>query len=268
VTVALLSACLVQGRAEINNMWPGRPRASDGWIGDTAHQAQGWPATKHMPNPRGYVHAIDVTWPGIDVARVISAFQAVPHSYLWIFNGQIALKREGWRRRVYTGTSPHREHIHLEDDSSEAAEHDSSPWGLASQLVVAPIPAPSGQVSGSMVRMPVLYRTSQALAATRIAQRVLIAYGYPVGAPGVDGVYGGATEAAVRHFQRDHPPLATDGVVGAHTWCAFMQAVLGGLTVDGQLGPATAARIRAVQAAHNLSIDGVFGPRSWAATLP
>jgi hypothetical protein len=266
--VATLSACLVEGRAEINTVWPGRPKASDGWIGDIAHQAEGWPKTKHMPNPRGYVHAIDATWPGIDVALVIAVFQTVPHAYLWIFDGQIALKREGWRRRVYTGASKHREHIHLEDDSSEAAEHDNRPWGIATQLVVAPIPGPPGPVSGSMVRMPVLRRSRQVLAANRIAQRVLIAYGYPVGPTGADGIYGGATKAAVWRFQHDHPPLAHDGVVGPRTWCAFMQAVLGGLTVDGRLGPATAGRIRAVQAAHNLSVDGVFGPRSWAATLP
>lgn len=264
----LLSAVLVEGRAEINTVWPGRPKQSDGWIGDPAHQAEGWPASKHEPNPRDYVHAIDVTWPGVDVNRIIANFQQRPHAYLWIFNRQIALKREGWLRRHYTGSSPHTEHVHLEDDSTEAAEHDGSPWGLTATLVVQPLPAsPPGQPGASMVRMPVLSRTNTVLAATRIAQRVLGRFGYPVGPAGVDGIYGPATVAAVRRFQHDHPPLAVDGVCGGHTWVAFMQAVLGGLLADGDLGPATADRIRAVQAAHHITVDGIFGPASWAAAL-
>lgn len=268
--MAVLSQCLVVGRNEINIVWPNRSKASDGWIGDAAHQAEGWPASKHEPNPRGFVHAIDVTWPGIDVARVIAVFQTLPHAYLWIFNGQIALKRDGWVRRHYTGTSQHKEHIHLEDDSTVDAEHDSRPWGLTTTLVVQPLPgpAPSGPTGGSMVRMPVLRRTILTLAATRMAQQVLIHYGYPCGPTGADGVYGPATEASVRHFQQQHPPLQPDGVVGAHTWVAFMQAVVGGILADGNLGPATADRIRAVQAAHNLAVDGVWGPASWSATLP
>lgn len=267
--MATLSAVLVEGRAEINTVWPGRSKASDGWIGDLAHQREGWPASKHEPNPRGYVHAIDVTWPGVDVARIIAVFQRLPHAYLWIFNRQIALKRDGWVRRQYNGSSPHTEHIHLEDDSSADAEHDSSRWGLTATLVVQPLPPqPPGQPGASMVRMPVLARTNTVLAATRIAQRILIHFGFPCGPTGPDGVYGPATEAAVRRFQQTHPPLQVDGVVGGHTWIALMQAVLGGILADGILGPATADRIRAVQAAHHIQVDGIWGPASWAATLP
>ncbi|MEU4151736.1 helix-turn-helix domain-containing protein [Streptomyces sp. NPDC026659] len=42
----------------------------------------------------------------------------------------------------------------------------------------------------------------------------------------IDGIYGPATESAVKRFQTEHrldtghgqPPLAVDGIVGAHTW--------------------------------------------------
>ncbi|MEV0091660.1 peptidoglycan-binding protein [Streptomyces sp. NPDC050738] len=40
----------------------------------------------------------------------------------------------------------------------------------------------------------------------------------------VDGIFGDRTLAAVERFQRDHPPLAADGMVGALTWNALWYA--------------------------------------------
>ena len=42
-----------------------------------------------------------------------------------------------------------------------------------------------------------------------------------VGVP-VDGIFGPGTEAAVRRFQRDHPPLVPDGIVGPKTWAILL----------------------------------------------
>jgi peptidoglycan hydrolase-like protein with peptidoglycan-binding domain len=36
-----------------------------------------------------------------------------------------------------------------------------------------------------------------------------------------DGVFGPHTEAAVRSFQRSHPGLTPDGIVGPRTWAAL-----------------------------------------------
>lgn len=52
-------------RDQINKRWPKRDKASDGWIGDSRHQArQGWgtngKGSYHNPDPNGIVHAIDV----------------------------------------------------------------------------------------------------------------------------------------------------------------------------------------------------------------
>ena len=56
-------------------------------------------------------------------------------------------------------------------------------------------------------------------------QEMLKKLGYNLGICGVDGDYGTATDAAVRAFQREHPPLVVDGVCGPMTWDALEKAV-------------------------------------------
>jgi mannosyl-glycoprotein endo-beta-N-acetylglucosaminidase len=38
----------------------------------------------------------------------------------------------------------------------------------------------------------------------------------------VDGIFGEKTEAAVKKFQADHPPLVVDGIVGPQSWKVLM----------------------------------------------
>ena len=61
-------------------------------------------------------------------------------------------------------------------------------------------------------------------------QTMLVKLGYDIGACGIDGDFGRATEKAVREFQGDHQ-LVVDGVVGPMTWDALDKAV-------AQLNPA------------------------------
>lgn len=63
--MAKLCAGGVTLRDQVNKRWPSRDKASDGWIGDSAHAArEGWGTngrgSYHNPDPNGIVHAIDL----------------------------------------------------------------------------------------------------------------------------------------------------------------------------------------------------------------
>jgi len=107
--------CLLVFRDQIDKLYPGRNKESDGIIGDAAHQAT---PSDHNPDEYGVVHAIDITHDpahGLDIellADSLCASQDERISYI-IANEQITGPGYGWEWNVYFGDDPHTNHLHL-----------------------------------------------------------------------------------------------------------------------------------------------------------
>lgn len=136
-----LAVSLETLRNEVNARWPGRNKASDGTLGDTAHAAT---ASDHNPNPQGVVCAFDITHdptdgPDCDVLFAELADRRHPDCKYLIWDRQIvrAYDKPGipaWMPAPYTGADPHTNHIHVSvgvgpDGHSAPGTYDhDAPW--------------------------------------------------------------------------------------------------------------------------------------------
>lgn len=257
-----LAHVLTVGRADINAAWPARLSVanghdSDGWIGDTAHQAK---TSDHNPDARGIVHAIDVDVDMVDPVRLLAAILRHPSTRYAIFHDRIYHVSNHFQAAHYTGVYHH--HMHWSIEHATAAENSDVRLDIAGGQPARP---PAG---GGMTRFPVLRRNTNVVSsAVKTLQRCARTLG---GTLTVDGKFGGYTRGWVLGFQHAHG-LTADGVVGSQTWCAIAQALLNrfgyGLAVDGKWGPHTLAATLAFQTGHGLTADGIFGPRTLAASI-
>ena len=145
-------------------------------------------------------------------------------------------------------------------------------------------------MSGTLSPWPVVQNGNQGHP-IRTLQFLLRAHGHNLT---VDGMFGPATEAAVKAFQTSKG-MAADGIMSAQTWLTLIiqakkgssgDAVRGvqeefqfragepgkGLKVDGIFGPQTDSTVRGFQHALSLDIpsvimDGIVGPITWQALV-
>lgn len=130
---------------EVDVRWPARSRASDGSIGNAAHQAEAgrdldhdgdvdqhdWAlASQHLPDTDGWECALDITSADVDPVLVIQAVMRHPAAWYVIYDGHIYSRTHGWVRQPYTGPSKHAEHLHVSTLLTRAAKTSTAPWGL------------------------------------------------------------------------------------------------------------------------------------------
>jgi peptidoglycan hydrolase-like protein with peptidoglycan-binding domain len=232
-----VAASLLVLRDEMNAMAPNRSKVSDGTIGDAAHAAT---VSDHNPNAAGVVCAFDITHDpahGADMGQVSEFIRTHPHpscTYL-IFNRRIASAAHGWIWRIYLGSSPHTEHLHV------SASHDydnKTAWGLANIGAVAPLPPPApSNPSGAPPLFPLPagewfgpestdprnhsgFFPADAVG-VRQYQSQMSARGW-VRMP-VTGRFDAATFDLTKRFQQEKN-LTVDGGVGLDTWNAAWTA--------------------------------------------
>jgi hypothetical protein len=143
-----LVPCLVALRNEFDRIAPGRDRASDGSIGDAAHEKE---VSDHNPDETGAVpirdsdrvnevHAIDVDddlrESDLTMEKVVQfllgrcrAGKEKRLRYI-IYNRRIWSASSGWVQKRYTGASPHTEHAHFSASYTTSLEASTASWHL------------------------------------------------------------------------------------------------------------------------------------------
>jgi len=192
---------------QLNAKAPNRSKASDGSIGDAAHQTRD---SDHNPwyGP-GIVTARDFTHDpagGLDgqwLADTLVHWRDPRIKYV-IWNRRILDTRpllDPWTWQPYDGTNPHTHHVHLSVMDNPTCD-DTRAWTLA-----APVTPPAPLTLRYGMRHPDVLRL-QSILTTRYPA-------YAKWSPCTD-YFGDKTLAAVKEFQR-RSGLAVDGVVGAMT---------------------------------------------------
>lgn len=143
MTAWKLTAGLQNLLDQINAFAPGRDHASDGTIGDAAHQAE---VSGHNPDDTAgskaewngdpdsdpEVRALDVDSDfrnGVTAQTVVDHIRALrPSSVLryMIYNRVIYTAAAGWQGAPYTGASAHTEHVHFSGAYSQASDNDTT----------------------------------------------------------------------------------------------------------------------------------------------
>lgn len=116
-------ACVAALR-DANGRWPSRKKASDGIMGDAAHQAR--PSDHNLGNAVDITHDPAAGCDGQSIAELAMKDDRV--SYI-IWNRQIwspTRAAEGWRR--YTGSNPHTLHVHISVHASKRDDDKAWPW--------------------------------------------------------------------------------------------------------------------------------------------
>lgn len=171
--------------------WPNRNRASDGILGDVAHQKR--KSDHNLGNAFDLTHDLEHH---VDCFQLQMAVMKDTRVTYLIFNGQIWKARTG-KWEVYRGPNPHRHHMHV--SIKPESRNDLSPWPWSPGNEPTPNPVLREGDTGSAVKE---------------LQEKLKAHGAVLQ---VDGRFGRNTTSALKAFQKAKG-LSVDGIAGAEVW--------------------------------------------------
>ena len=126
---------------QVDALWPGRGKASDGTLGNTAHQNR---RSDHNPNilDAGFkvVTAIDITdhdASGADMAVCAEAIRVAQDARVKycihnrrMFASYTKPHRAAWEWGPYTGSNAHLSHMHLSVSKNKALYDDGAAWPI------------------------------------------------------------------------------------------------------------------------------------------
>jgi peptidoglycan hydrolase-like protein with peptidoglycan-binding domain len=112
-------------------------------------------------------------------------------------------------------------------------------------------------MSGTLSPWPIVQNGSQGHP-IRTLQFLLRAHGHNLN---VDGMFGPATEAAVKAFQTSKG-MTADGIMSAQTWSSLIIQVKKGSSGDAVRGVQEEFQFRAGEPGRGLKVDGIFGPQT------
>lgn len=197
--------------AQLNAIYPTRPKISDGSVGDLKHSQR---ASDHNPNSKGVVQARDFTHDKatLDCNKLCDALLESKDKRIKyiIWNKFIYNVKHGFAKRPYTGANAHSHHLHLSvSDNPELYDNDSD-WNLNfSATPTKPQTQPTISATAPEIGLGAKGEN------VKVIQIALVAQGF-LAQSQADGVFGKKTEQALQRFQLANN-LIGDGIVGAQT---------------------------------------------------
>lgn len=266
---AVLTIGLTTVRSEFNSAFPGRDKASDGWIAGGGHTVSNTGHVGDLSGDAEYkdgdtkdeVRAIDVDrdlvpgsgtdWMELVIQYLVKKARSggyIPFRYI-IYKGRIWRRANGWQTEVYTGSNQHNAHAHMSGDYTQTADNWTGTLGLASVR---------GGSGGDM-----LVKKGDTGEEVKFWQILLTDLGYDVGA--IDGVYGAKLEAAVNAQRKSHG-VGTITYISAWSAASILKDMMDKRAgSDGARGPAGPTGPAGPQGPPGLA--GVTGPAGPAGTL-
>lgn len=218
-------------RDQLNKAFPSRDKKSDGWIGDSAHQAR---KSDHNPDRNGWVHALDIDEDFLgngkgqkkakqfadELIKLAREGKDGGRLKYVVYENAIAsgtYKNKFWVWR--TGNWGHTEHVHV--SFTNKAQKNASGFDLPIfEEAKKPAPKPEPPKPASTPKVPKYPTTLEYGKKNKDVERLqkkLIEKGFEIPA-GATGYYGDQTARAVKQFYRSMDLTSNGKRFGLKAW--------------------------------------------------